>query len=288
MPFPVTCPECDSTQNVPDEAAGKKLRCKSCQAVFRAEPPPESETERAPATRKRSRTDDEDRSRKSHPRDREDDRRRRDAEEDDVRPGRRKPRKRSPLPLIVGLVGLVLVLGCGGLVAYLVFGGRSEKAFTPPDGMYTVTFPGTPRQKPGAAGETTFELETWGYRYESSVGDIRTFFNDPAMRSRERDVFLQFAAGHLLEYTKGQPIHQKWVTYAGHVGAEVYVRHPDGTETIARMFATPQHGLRLAVTGRPFDLAKATRFLDSLSFGAPFGQPIPGGPNMPLDPKAKG
>ena len=39
MPFPVTCPECDSTQDVPDEVAGKRLRCKTCQAVFRADLP---------------------------------------------------------------------------------------------------------------------------------------------------------------------------------------------------------------------------------------------------------
>jgi predicted Zn finger-like uncharacterized protein len=280
MPFPVTCPECDSTQKVSDEASGKKVRCKSCQAVFRAVPPHDGGNEDAPATRKRGRVVDEDRPRKRRSPDR-----RRSDDEDDDRPDRRKRSKRNPLPLILGLVGLVLVLGCGGVGAYLVFGGRSEKVFTPPDGMYTVTFPGTPRQKPGAAGETTYELETWGHRYESSVGDVRMFFSDPSRRAQERDIFLQFAVEHFLEFTKGKQVSRRWVDYQGHVGAEIHVRHPDGAETVARMFATPRNGLRVAVTGNTLEMTKATRFLDSLSFGTAFGPPIAGAADLPIDPE---
>ena len=171
-------------------------------------------------------------------------------------------------------------------MAYLDFGGRSEKVFTAPDGIYTVTFPGTPRTKTGTpAAETMYELETWGHRYESSVGDVQMFFSDPSGRALERDIFLQFAAGHLLEFTKGKQISRRWVDFKGHVGAECHVRHPDGAETIARWFATPRNGLRVAVTGKPLDLAKATRFLDSLSFGEAFGPPIPGAASLPIDPE---
>jgi predicted Zn finger-like uncharacterized protein len=39
MSVPATCPECSASASVPDEAVGKKVRCKKCQATFRVEPP---------------------------------------------------------------------------------------------------------------------------------------------------------------------------------------------------------------------------------------------------------
>ena len=36
MSFPVTCPECREWQTVPDEFAGKRIRCENCKAIFRA------------------------------------------------------------------------------------------------------------------------------------------------------------------------------------------------------------------------------------------------------------
>lgn len=32
MPISVTCPECEATYRVPDEAAGKAIKCKKCGA----------------------------------------------------------------------------------------------------------------------------------------------------------------------------------------------------------------------------------------------------------------
>lgn len=45
MPFSVTCPNCDAELTIPDEVAGKKIRCEACSEAFRAEPPsPEKKT----------------------------------------------------------------------------------------------------------------------------------------------------------------------------------------------------------------------------------------------------
>jgi hypothetical protein len=114
MSFPVTCPECDSTQNVPNEAAGKRLRCKSCQAVFRAgnadvdivdEGPP-------PARRERPR-DDGDRPQSRRPRD----------EADEPAPrkrGRTAGRKKSSLSVVlVAIGGFVVVAGLGIGIAWM-------------------------------------------------------------------------------------------------------------------------------------------------------------------------
>jgi len=65
MPIEITCPECEKMYKVKDEAAGKKFRCKGCQAVIPipadaqpAEPDPwdvggEEDPELPPVVRKR-------------------------------------------------------------------------------------------------------------------------------------------------------------------------------------------------------------------------------------------
>src|SRR6185437_13408394 len=51
MPLSLTCPECAGKLKVPDTAAGKKIKCPKCTAIFvAAEPPVEIiETETPPA-----------------------------------------------------------------------------------------------------------------------------------------------------------------------------------------------------------------------------------------------
>jgi predicted Zn finger-like uncharacterized protein len=121
MATPIQCPECDTSMKVADEVIGKKVRCKSCKAVFRAE---SSDVEVA--------EDDEPAPRKAKPV------KRAARDDDDERPRKasgkkkRKAKPKSQLPLILGLVGGFVVLVGVAVGAYLVF-GRSEKP-EPDDG----------------------------------------------------------------------------------------------------------------------------------------------------------
>jgi predicted Zn finger-like uncharacterized protein len=126
MPFSATCPECDATVKVPDAAAGKKVRCKSCQAVFRA-PDPDDEDDR-PVRGSRRRT------------------------EDDDRPARKGGRKRkkggNPVLYIVGVVaGLALI---GGAIAFVVGsrGDQGDRGNTADAGKTEVLQPGVPGRQP--------------------------------------------------------------------------------------------------------------------------------------------
>lgn len=113
MPINIKCPECGDKRSVPDEFAGKKLKCKNCSAVFRAAAPlsaPEAtrpskrrhedhnEAEEKPRSRRRNDEEDEDQveSKSSRRRDRDEEekprsRRRGDDEDEDEE----KPRRRS-------------------------------------------------------------------------------------------------------------------------------------------------------------------------------------------------
>jgi predicted Zn finger-like uncharacterized protein len=125
VPFRTNCPNCDSSYNLPDNMAGKKVRCKQCQQVFEANPPrsktapqPGAAAKKPPAAapRRPAPADDPPRPVKKAPR------RDQDWDEDDAPPSRRRPepRRRRSLPLILILVfGLLLLLG-GGAVAVVV------------------------------------------------------------------------------------------------------------------------------------------------------------------------
>lgn len=36
----ITCPECGNKRSVPDDLAGKKIKCRQCQSIFTVKPPP--------------------------------------------------------------------------------------------------------------------------------------------------------------------------------------------------------------------------------------------------------
>src|SRR4051812_48850795 len=42
----IYCPECQNEIKVPEEAEGKKIRCKECDHVFTVEPPPKAKPAR--------------------------------------------------------------------------------------------------------------------------------------------------------------------------------------------------------------------------------------------------
>jgi len=118
LPITIKCPECGDKRSVPDEFAGKKLKCKSCDAVFRASAPPapplvppakrrdeeDAEIDEKPRSRRRDDDDDDEQEEKPRSRRRDDDdevqdekpRSRRRGEEDDEKPRSRRSDNDEP------------------------------------------------------------------------------------------------------------------------------------------------------------------------------------------------
>ena len=126
MPFSATCPGCGNGRTVPDEGAGKRVRCRACGATFWAGNADvevvddEPADDRGPPPPRRSRGSDRD------------------------HPGRRggEARRASLLPLVLGGVALLLVVG-----------GLAVRPRVPRAVQLGRTGPGrTPVRGPGGAG----------------------------------------------------------------------------------------------------------------------------------------
>jgi hypothetical protein len=116
MPSSITCPECKARISITDDRARQPAECPECGASLRSSTRPESKSYGPPpAPRKPPRDDDDDRpARRYRPRD-DDDRstnktRRTVRQEDDLD---RPAKKKSKLPLVLGILAGVLFLGCG-------------------------------------------------------------------------------------------------------------------------------------------------------------------------------
>jgi predicted Zn finger-like uncharacterized protein len=120
MSLQITCPSCRTALRIPDEARGKKVRCRSCQEMFTVPQGASDEMEALPGHD--SREMDEQIQDAPRPR------RRSIVEEDDDRDrDRPRPRKRNvarpstsggaPVALIIGGVIAGLLLVAGGLAA---------------------------------------------------------------------------------------------------------------------------------------------------------------------------
>jgi|GEM_PF-2879717 len=112
MAIKTICPECQTTYQLADQQAGKKVRCKNCQAVFTAV---QIQTKPSPVTT-----------------------RRRGEEEMPAQPAPAQDRaKKSALPWILGgisaVFGLLLLL-CGALITYLLMAPdkNAQVGNTPP------------------------------------------------------------------------------------------------------------------------------------------------------------
>lgn len=161
MPQPVSCPHCGTSLRVPDELRGKKVRCKSCAEVF---PVPEDDVEDVLPVRPERRIQPSPKA----PRLASEHTRRRQDDEDDLRPARRraKPAARgSSTGLLLGLGAASLLLIGGALAAWLwvrslptadptiaapvIVGGgdfvaNQENAPVEPGGGFVVAPPGNP------------------------------------------------------------------------------------------------------------------------------------------------
>jgi hypothetical protein len=173
MPFTLTCPECHDRSEVPDEVAGKRVRCRRCQAVFRAGSP-DVDVVDDDRPRRRPSGADESRSRK---RDRDDEdelsRQRRDEDDrDDDRPrgkpargkagGKKKAKKKRGVGYFVGLAAaLVLAGGALTFVAWKAgaFGPKTEKGvILDADGQAAYVPPDERIKSPKPAGDVKLQL----------------------------------------------------------------------------------------------------------------------------------
>jgi S1-C subfamily serine protease len=156
MAISITCPGCQSVYPVPETLAGKTIRCKKCGEMVAVTAPPAAPVAARPAAarpvaakRVAQVVDDDDVAIPARPA-----RSRRDLDEDETprEPNRdraKSEKKGSKLPLILGAVLGVLVLGAvgvGALFATGVIGGDSEPTDvvenTRPTGMPGITNPG--------------------------------------------------------------------------------------------------------------------------------------------------
>jgi hypothetical protein len=184
---------------------------------------------------------------------------------------RRKPkRKKSGSVLLWGLLGggclcLLLCLGGGGAVAYLIWGhSPSWKEFSPPDGRFTATFPGTPKlQTKQAMGQTIqmYILElSWGqFAYSVAYNDLGV--DAEAMGGK---AVLEGAARGLGGNIKSQ----KDLRLQGHPGKEVVVEMQQGGITMVltnRIYVVKNRMYQVVVAGVKGKEPPASfpRFLDS-------------------------
>jgi hypothetical protein len=169
MSFAINCPNCDARCNAPDEAEGKRIKCKKCGEAFVVRSGGRGEDSSRKSSRSRREIDD----------DEDDDRPRRSRRNEDApsRPRRNKKssnqKKAGPIVLLLVLIGGGAILLIGGGIAAAVWlkssksspvvaGGESSNAgqaaasdttnwveFADPESRYRVKFP----NRPAVSGE---------------------------------------------------------------------------------------------------------------------------------------
>lgn len=134
-----TCPSCSARIRF-DEADRPPTKCPECGAKLSASPRSSSKPSGPPPTPSRKQSDDDDRPARRNRASDDDERedrsppsRRRSRDDDDDRD--RPPKKKSKLPLVLGVLGVVLLLGCagcGGVLYYFYSKGKdivNEQSF---------------------------------------------------------------------------------------------------------------------------------------------------------------
>jgi Leucine-rich repeat (LRR) protein len=261
-----SCPSCAAVLIFSGEApAGKEIKCPKCATVFPApavvsqSAAPEDEAEVGNL-----------------------------AKHDDRPPSQTTPRrsvkKKSALPLVLGLVGGVLLLAAvlclgGGYWAWHSITSKSWTDFTSAEGGFSATFPGTPKQSTSkdAVGtpthsfivETNFGKEAYGVVF-ADIGPV------PQLLASEK--FLETAASAAGTVKSKRPI-----TLDGHPGLEVELEasHTGSTMLIRnRMYIVKERLFQVMVTRTKDrgDSADYKKFLDSFKLtgayaaGAPANQ----------------
>jgi len=178
MPLTATCPNCSTKLRVPDELAGRRVKCSKCGTVFAADasrPDPAAAIQNEPRTTEPSR------------------RRPRDEDEGELRPPKKQ---KNNTALIIGLVaGVVLLGGCccvgGGVAIYYATLGSNAKV-------------NEQNFKQLKTNMTLSEVEALiGSGSQASLSDVNDFFANE-MDARIRNAFERGApAGQVYRWRNG-------------------------------------------------------------------------------------
>ena len=279
----IVCPSCAKALLFRGPSPeGKTFKCPGCATMFRvpiSERTCDDANEEAPSPRPRparpaapaeSIADTRDRL-AARPR-KEDDDETSFEEREERSERRRKPKRKQSSSVLLwsllggGCLGLLLCGGGVGLVLYSVL-GRSPtwKEFSPPNGRFTATFPGTPKlQTKQAMGQPIqlYILELgWGGQFAYSVAYNDLSVDAEAMVAK---AVLEGAARGLGGNIKSQ----KDIRLQGHPGKEVVVEmQQDGVTMVLtnRIYVVKNRLYQVLVAGvkGKEPPASFTRFLDS-------------------------
>jgi hypothetical protein len=265
----VNCPNCDESIEIEPDWYGRKVACPSCGERFVPRRPGEDAEDPPARPRKKVVVDD-------------------DEEDEDDRPRpKRKKRPEPPRPvgrgtkqliLVVAILGpiLLMCLGCGGWVAFQLFGPMNYSApwvnVATPDGAFAVQFPRSPEQE----NDTNAVLGGRGPSYVLSedlpadavfvfacVDDSHLGFDD-AYRAEIDGIMREVKS----EGAKLQE--EKAVTSAGCRGKEAVITSKTA-KVVFRFLDASERGRRryliVMAGGRNVSDADRTKFLDSLTRG---------------------
>jgi hypothetical protein len=241
MPPPVACPHCGEELDIPPDLRGREVRCAVCRTVF---VPTADRPAAPPPTATRNRYD--------HDRDAPPDDAGRDRWEE--RPRRR--RRGGSLLWVWLVVGTVLggsCLCCGGLGALVVvMENPSLQGFDSAEGRFHAEFPTTPptvtqERKDGVTyhvieSRREFPEETYFVHYWNLDAPP---IGDAAIRKALDD-----AAAHFLSlHPGGTKISQSSATQDGYPASDLYLSHPDGTNTAVRFVLDGRRVYAVGITG---------------------------------------
>jgi len=216
---------------------------------------------------------------------------RRSPGEDDDRPRRRRrppPPKRGcgGLAIVLGVIGLLMLLACGGVIGAVVWAGKPRwEEYRSPTGNYTVELPAKARTDmadfaakngpvpPGVVCEGTILL---GRMEEYSI--VSAAFGPGGRFGITDEKILDEALKNLREGpTPARIVSTKDVTVSGYKAREVQLRLKE-QNLLARIVVTPTK-LYTVIAGGPFtdaDEPRVRRFVESFKLNEPKPPPAPG------------
>lgn len=267
MPF-VRCPACDEEMEIEADWYGRRVACPSCDKQFVARRPGEAEDDEEDArSRRRTRAWEDD-------------------DEEDDRPLRKKKhRPERPMPmgrgtkqliLTAAIVGpiLLMCLGCGGWLAYLIFAPVSYPepwvAHALPDQSYSVRFPQVPTTADPVGG---FGISGTGTKWileEPGTADSACAFGYIDNAVEPFDQWFQEDVRGIQREIGVSASSPKAVTAAGLSGKEVEFK-VGPTKVVYRLFdasdGRQKRFILVMAGGRNLSEADRNKFLDSLKRG---------------------
>jgi hypothetical protein len=263
----VSCPGCDEVIEIEPDWYDRKVACPSCGERFVVRRPGDDDEPPARPRKKVVADPDED--------------------DEDDRPRKKKrraKREEPPMPMGRGTKQLILVgaivgpillmcLGCGGWVAWELFGPvRYPDPWVSqslPDGSFTVQFPKPPDSSP--VGEGHGGAVGVKYLYEGDLPNAEEFaFGHLDGGPYDFDTTYRMEMDNLRDLMGAKVTREREVTSAGCRGKEMELT-AGGAKVVYRILDASANGRRryllVLAGGRKVSDADRTKFLDSLTRG---------------------